>query len=329
MAEEQIDNNAKFEKVVVENDETMGKNAEHIPPQPEATAEATVSISLDETTVNEEIQDIDLSEIDAYLKTLVPGVLKLSENLVTIGEKFKKISASFEDRLSDIDNHFKRYDALFIKKNKLIQMTLIGSIGAVFLSLTMMFIAGYNYSNQVTNMNALSISLAKRLSEVNSGLVTFEQLYQSISSVNESIERLQLLSENQSDSINDGVTDLASQISATSSNIDASLSQWETLTSNYSNAIKEQQASTLNRMVALTEQLIASQNGLLDSTPTLNELVGLKNEINALIVLERNNFMEAISASQKETQEDVNMEIPEPPAPLQYKRETNENEKLQ
>lgn len=325
MAEEQIDSKTELESTPVENDEAAEEFAENILSESEGEQEAKEAIDLAGAEINEEIQDIDLSEIDAYLKTLVPAVLKLSENLATAGEKIQKTSASLDGRMREIDTNFKRYDTLFIKKNKLIQMTLIGSIGAVFLSLTMMFIAGYNYSNQVTNMNALSISLAKRLSEVNSGLVTFEQLYQSISSVNENIERLQLLTENQSDSISDGVNDLSNQISATSEIIDASINQWETLTSNYSTTIQEQQASALNRMVALTERLIASQNDLIGATPTLDELVGLKNEINALIVLEKNNYMEAISASRKNAQEDASPENPEQPTtpPLQYKRETN------
>ena len=324
MAEEKIDSKTAFENTPTENDVVGEEVTENTLPESEEKQEVEEAIDLPGAEINEEIQDIDLSEIDAYLKTLVPAVLKLSENLATAGEKIQKTGSSLEGRMREIDTNFKRYDALFIKKNKLIQMTLIGSIGAVFLSLTMMFIAGYNYSNQVTNMNALSISLAKRLSEVNSGLVTFEQLYQSISSVNENIERLQLLTENQSDSISDGVNDLASQISATSESIDASMNQWETLTSNYSTAIQEQQESSLNRMIALTERLIASQNDLIGATPTLDELVGLKNEINALIVLEKNNFMEAISNSRKNAQEDAILEIPETQAPpLQYKRETN------
>lgn len=324
MAEEKIDSKTAFENTPTENDVVGEEVTENTLPESEEKQEVEEAIDLPGAEINEEIQDIDLSEIDAYLKTLVPAVLKLSENLATAGEKIQKTGSSLEGRMREIDTNFKRYDALFIKKNKLIQMTLIGSIGAVFLSLTMMFIAGYNYSNQVTNMNALSISLAKRLSEVNSGLVTFEQLYQSISSVNENIERLQLLTENQSDSISDGVNDLASQISATSESIDASMNQWETLTSNYSTAIQEQQESSLNRMIALTERLIASQNDLIGATPTLDELVGLKNEINALIVLEKNNFMEAISDSRKNAQEDAILEIPETQAPpLQYKRETN------
>lgn len=324
MAEEKIDSKTAFENTPTENDVVGEEVTENTLPESEEKQEVEEAIDLPGAEINEEIQDIDLSEIDAYLKTLVPAVLKLSENLATAGEKIQKTGSSLEGRMREIDTNFKRYDALFIKKNKLIQMTLIGSIGAVFLSLTMMFIAGYNYSNQVTNMNALSISLAKRLSEVNSGLVTFEQLYQSISSVNENIERLQLLTENQSDSISDGVNDLASQISATSESIDASMNQWETLTSNYSTAIQEQQESSLNRMIALTERLIASQNDLIGATPTLDELVGLKNEINALIVLEKNNFMEAISDSRKNAQEEAILEIPETQAPpLQYKRETN------
>jgi hypothetical protein len=144
---------------------------------------------------NNKLQEIDLSEIDAYLKTLVPGVLGMSENLVVLGDKFQSLIGEMNQRVKTVDVNINRYELLLVKKNKLIQMTLIGSMAAVFLTLTMMFVAGFNYTSQVNQMNALSISLARRLSEVNSGLVTFEQINQSIAALSTSTEQLMLVTE--------------------------------------------------------------------------------------------------------------------------------------
>ncbi len=269
-------------------------------------------------------KEIDLAEIDAYLKTLVPGLLGMSENLVALGEKFQDMNRTMGMRINDVDRNILRYDSLIVKKNKLILITLVGSIGAVLLSLTMMFVAGYNYSAQVNRMNALSVSLARRLSEVKSGLVTFEQINQSITDLSNRMERLQLIAENQSDTIRDTASEMQAQIGLTGVRVDESLLRWQdTMTSALNNVALENRTTSSN-IVRSVEQLDASQRRLMDTTPTLRELVELKDQVAALIVLERNRYLEAISAAQAQVREssETTAEQPAMDTPLQYRRVT-------
>jgi hypothetical protein len=269
-------------------------------------------------------KEIDLAEIDAYLKTLVPGLLGMSENLVALGEKFQDMNRTMGMRINDVDRNILRYDSLIVKKNKLILITLIGSIGAVLLSLTMMFVAGYNYSAQVNRMNALSVSLSRRLSEVNSGLVTFEQINQSITDLGNRMERMQLIAENQSDTIRDTASEMQAQIGLTGVRVDESLLRWQdTMTSALNNVALENRTTSSN-IVRSVEQLDASQRRLMDTTPTLRELVELKDQVAALIVLERNRYLEAISAAQAQVREssETTAEQPAMDTPLQYRRVT-------
>lgn len=267
------------------------------------------------------LQEIDLSEIDAYLKTLVPGVLGMSENLVVLGDKFQSLIGEMNQRVKTVDVNINRYELLLVKKNKLIQMTLIGSMAAVFLTLTMMFVAGFNYTSQVNQMNALSISLARRLSEVNSGLVTFEQINQSISALSTSTEQLMLVTETQSETLSQGLLAIESQLALASTQLDDSLDSWQTSVSDELSAMLQDTRSSSAGIVRAIEQVGAAQRGLQETTPTLRELVGLSEQISALIVLERNQYLEAIAAAQAEEAPSESVEADAPVPPLQFRRD--------
>jgi hypothetical protein len=273
---------------------------------------------------NNKLQEIDLSEIDAYLKTLVPGVLGMSENLVVLGDKFQSLIGEMNQRVKTVDVNINRYELLLVKKNKLIQMTLIGSMAAVFLTLTMMFVAGFNYTSQVNQMNALSISLARRLSEVNSGLVTFEQINQSISSLSNSTENLMVTTEMQSETLTRGLTDIQSLLAASATETDASLTQLQANVAQEMSGILQDTRSSSAGIVRAIEQVGAAQRGLQETTPTLRELVALREQISALIVLERNQYLETIAATQSAAAAEVADEPVEPEAPpLQFRRNTD------
>lgn len=286
-----------------------------------ALESAEAPASDDRVEHSNKLQEIDLSEIDAYLKTLVPGVLGMSENLVVLGDKFQGLIGEMNQRVKTVDVNINRYELLLVKKNKLIQMTLIGSMAAVFLTLTMMFVAGFNYTSQVNQMNALSISLARRLSEVNSGLVTFEQINQSISALSASTEQLMLVTETQSETLSQGLLAMESQLALASTQMDDSLGAWQSTVSDELAAILQDSRSSSAGMVRAIEQVGAAQRGLQETTPTLRELVGLREQISALIVLERNQYLETIAAAQAEEALPEAVEADATEQPLQYRRD--------
>jgi chromosome segregation ATPase len=267
------------------------------------------------------VHEIDLSEIDAYLKTLVPGVLGMSENLVVLGDKFQGLIGEMNQRVKTVDVTINRYELLVAKKNKLIQMTLLGSLAAIFLTLTMMFVAGFNYTSQVNQMNTLSVSLARRLSEVNSGLVTFEQLNQSISALSNSTEQLMLSAEIQLDTLAQGLQAIELRLASSSTEMDSALNVLQANMSTEMSAMLQDARSSSAGMVRAIEQVGAAQRGLLETTPTLRELVALREQISALIVLQRNQYLETIAATQARQLPAQEEPAEPPPSPLQYRRD--------
>lgn len=279
------------------------------------------AVQSNDKTEESKLQEIDLSEIDAYLKTLVPSVLGMSENLVVLGDKLKGLINEMGQRVKTVDTSVNRYELLILKKNKLIQMILLGSVGAIFLALATMFVAGLNYSSQVNQMNALSISLARRLAEVNSGLVTFEQLNQSIATLGDSTERLMIVAETQSDTLGQALASIESQLALASTQLDESLVQWQSSVSSEMTGLLQDTRSSSAGIVRAIEQVGAAQRGLLETTPTLRELVALREQISALIVLQRNQYLETIAAAQARQLPAVDESAEPPPSPLQYRRD--------
>jgi hypothetical protein len=168
-------------------------------------------------------------------------------------------------------------------------------------------------------MNALTVSLARRLSEVNTGLVTFEQLNQSVAALSNSTERLLLTAETQTDSLSQGLTSIESRLTTSASEVDESLGQWQSSIAQEMSAMLQDTRSSSAGIVRAIEQLGTAQRGLLETTPTLRELVALREQIAALIVLERNQYLETIAASQSAAAVAEEPLAPEPP-PLQFRR---------
>ncbi len=277
----------------------------------DANDDSTSRTGAESETANanaEKVQDIDLSEIETYLKNLVPGVLKMSETLLSLSSQFQRMTSTLESKVKETDLNIRRYDMLLVKKNKLVQMTLLGSLGAVFLALTMMLVAGFNYSKQVNSMNALSLALAGRLSEVNSGLVTFEQLNQSISLLNASMERMQLVTESQTDTLADGLAEITAQGATATAAVEQSLVNLQTAIEGGVRAgIAEQEALAANVIQAL-RGFENQQQALRESTVPVRELLQFSEQIEALITLERARFLEAIAEA------DGALNAPPPPA---------------
>lgn len=114
--------------------------------------------------------------IETKLETLIPNVLSMSESILQLAEtsgeltdQLRTNAAAFEDIIAD-------YDHLLQRKNRHMLGLLGTSVGVILICLLLVIFMSLSFSRQVNNMNALSLTLGRRIAEVNSGLVTFEEL---------------------------------------------------------------------------------------------------------------------------------------------------------
>jgi hypothetical protein len=245
-----------------------------------------------------DVNHIDLVEIDSYLKVLVPSVVTMSEVMTGLITKCERITTELKQRIYTIDTSVNRYEKLLVQKNKILQITLAASIGIVFISLVLVLTAAFNYSKQVNNMNALSVSLAKRLAEVNSGLVTFEQINSSINTLSNSMDRLAVTSETQMDMISEAGLQIQAAMLQSETLMNAGLNAHSETVNATIGLLRRESVSSSEQVVNAMESIRSQQLEVSRMVPAVNDLLGLKNEISALILLERNKYLDALAAEQ-------------------------------
>lgn len=271
-----------------------------------------------------DVNHIDLVEIDSYLKVLVPSVVTMSEVMTGLITKCERIITELKLRVDATNKSVSRYEKLLVQKNKLLQITLASTIGVVLVSLVLVLTAGLNYSKQVNNMNALSVSLAKRLAEVNSGLVTFEQLNISINSLSNSMAQLAVQSETQMGLISAVESQMQAAMLQSEQLMTAGLATHSVNVSSIIETLLSEKSSSADQIVNAIESIQAQQLELSRLVPAVNDLLGLENEISALILLERNKYLDALAA-ERTIRESVLIEPPEEPvrSDILYQRITD------
>ncbi len=259
----------------------------------------TKNSSKDEAvgTKLEVLEEVDESQL---------GVL--TESLLSTGEdmsKLLKATNSLTDRLKDVSNRYSglvnSYDHLIKKKDKHLLYLMASSIGVIVISLALVVVMSFSFSKQVNNMNALSMSLTKRIAEVNSGLVTFEELNASIRALDESTLQLAQQVEAQQKK----VQDVADQIGIdTRDQIEQSKLLLSEQMNSLGTTVTALQRESQNQQYYVNQNSTAVQ-GLQSELEVMRgsvgQLIALKNSVDALVVLERERYIEAIQSKSTET----------------------------
>jgi len=252
-------------------------------------------------------------EVSEEVDTNQLGVL--TESLLSTGEDMSKLliaTKSLADRLKNVTNNYtelvNNYVNLIKKKDKHLLYLMASSIGLIIISLAVVVVMSFSFSKQVNNMNALSVSLTKRITEVNSGLVTFEELNGSIRSLDESTLQLAQQVEAQQKTVQDIVVQ-------TGNNTREQIEQLKQYFSGQNDAM----SSTLTALEkeSQNQQYYINQNStavqglgaqLELMSKSIAELTVLKNSVEALVILERERYLEAIQSKSTDTVQSANLE---------------------
>jgi hypothetical protein len=262
--------------------------------------------------------------IETKLETLIPNVLSMSESILQLAEtsgeltdQLRTNAAAFEDIIADYDN-------LLQRKNRHMLGLLGTSVGVIFICLLLVIFMSLSFSRQVNNMNALSLTLGRRIAEVNSGLVTFEEL-------NLSIGRL----ENAVLGVANGMQEQQVVLA------EMGVQQGETnlqLVESIKAALAEQSTSVgaivggVQAEVARTGSTVAQSNSALQSLRlevdgigvSIAGLLEMRASLDALVTLEKERYLDqmrsqqaatsAAAAQQRDAAISFQREVPEPAA---------------
>jgi hypothetical protein len=260
--------------------------------------------------------------IETKLETLIPNVLSMSESILQLAETSGELTAQLRTNAAAFEDIIADYDNLLQRKNRHMLGLLGTSVGVIFICLLLVIFMSLSFSRQVNNMNALSLTLGRRIAEVNSGLVTFEEL-------NRSIGRL----ENAVLGVANGMQE--QQAALTEMGVvqgEASLQ----LVENVKSALAEQSTSVgaivggVQAEVARNAAAVSQSNSVLQSLrlevdgvgTSVAGLLEMRASLDALVTLEKERYLdqlraqEAASAASAAVQRDsaiiYQREVPEP-----------------
>ena len=262
---------------------------------------------------------------ESKLETLIPNVLSMSESLLELAETSGQLSTQLRQDVAQFEEIMGDYDELLVRKDRHAMILMGVSVGVIVLSLLLVLVMTFSFSRQVNNMNALSLTLGRRLSEVNSGLVTFEELNGSIGQLEAAVlavaktaEAQQLTMDKMVDSqqtVNEGMQKALA---------DAMASQAAAVKSAVGNL--ESAVATGARVQDQSMDVLQSLRLEVDAVGTSTEsLLGLRQSIDALITLEKERYLERLDAQRAavaaESQENASIRfqrpVPPPPQPAQ------------
>jgi len=260
-------------------------------------ASEKINSSSDAASKEESTEEIDESQL---------GVL--TDSLLSTGEDMSKLliaTNSLAYRLKDVTGSYtelvNNYDKLIKKKDKHLLYLMASSVAIIIISLAIVGVMSYSFSKQVNNMNALSMSLTKRITEVNSGLVTFEELNASIRGLDDSTLKLAQEIEIQQKA----VQDIAIK---TENNTRGQIEQLKLF-------FTEQMGSIGQTVTALQKEIQNQQKYVIQNydavqgmqselevmDQSMAQLITLRSSVDALVVLERERYLEAIQSKSEET----------------------------
>jgi len=252
-------------------------------------------------------------EVSEEVDTNQLGVL--TESLLSTGEDMSKLliaTKSLADRLKNVTNNYtelvNNYVNLIKKKDKHLLYLMASSIGLIIISLAVVVVMSFSFSKQVNNMNALSVSLTKRITEVNSGLVTFEELNGSIRSLDESTLQLAQQVEAQQKTVQDIVVQTGNN---TREQIDQLKQYFSGQNDAMSSTLTALEKESQNQQYYINQNSTAVQGlgaQLELMSKSIAELTVLKNSVEALVILERERYLEAIQSKSTDTVQSANLE---------------------
>ncbi|GAB5500235.1 MAG: hypothetical protein PsegKO_25460 [Pseudohongiellaceae bacterium] len=267
--------------------------------------------------------DIDLTEVESQLQALVPAVIEMTEHVTQTSEVNKEFRGELEQERTLTSKAIKQYQAMLDKQKKTMTIVLSASIAVLLIGCGVIGITAASYSKQSNNMNAMSLALGKRIGEVSSGLATFEQINQSLATMQQTIERLQLDSELMRSEYATFKTENQSLLDDSLSSLnDNFVAQTQALSDRIGMAETEYQ-STKDSLTEASEAISGLRGRVDNASSKADQLLSLQEALDALVVLERERYLEQLRAQLQQpsdTTETVDNEAQPDESLIQYSR---------
>ena len=224
-----------------------------------------------------------LPDFDVLSASLVEAVDFSTENTKRLESQEKKLSTALST-LAD----FKKQQV------KLATIMLVTTGGIVAVTLGLFLVAILSLSGKGDELSALNLALGKRIVNMNTGLESFEGAKAEVSNLRSIVEELSVALEQTQASYQDSEQGIAGKLSTYSASLVSGLNdQNDTLGRSFE--VLESKVSTFEASLQqFSERLSDTDKTLADIEGNSQELLDVREVIDALLILEREKYLEAI-----------------------------------
>ena len=266
---------------------------------------------------DKEIDQVDVKNFiikqelgDTLLDTNISGD---SSHITNIKQEFEKFLETLQDEKlyftnfsRDINSLTKNQITSMASQRKLINILFGVCAVILFISLLITTVAVFSFSSKSSDFGIMSDALATRIVNMNTGLDQFQDIQEEISNLYNTVEVISL----ESEKTNNSIVAFKDEISAVLERLqsDLSLKYEESLTEqidSYNNL--QDRFSTINsRMLSLENAFEEASEADLIFFTEMKRLENFVNQIDALILLEKEKYLDQIRLSQQVMENEEN-----------------------
>lgn len=257
-----------------------------------ASSEGEGDAAVEAALVSPQIDPESVSK----LQILTSSLLKMSENMIHLLEGVKALNGRLNAASGNFEKTLSGYKELVKRKEKQVFIALGSAVAVILVCVATTLLMSISFGKQVTNMNALSLGLSRRIAEVNSGLVTFEEINGSIRALNDSLLSIATGQEQTQQDFQVLKQDLSVSLLEEFASNKVLISEQVNILGGTINSLRDNSGGIAEKLSANVNSVERMQGQLNSLAEQLDRLRTFESSIEALITLERENYLEAIRA---------------------------------
>ena len=290
-----------------------GENAEADKPSNEGLVDDVQSENSQETPdpstsqiASDEFDEddyIDVSAIESELQLLLPNLKNISETLVDAVELSTQNAKKLKNQESTLIAAFKSLNDFKKEQVKFGTIMLVTTGGIIAVALGLFLAAILSLSGKGDELSALNLALGKRIVELNVGLTSFEEAKAEVATLRGVIETLAVGVEQTQASYSESEQEIQGQLSVYSESLVSELTNQNTILGESFDALSSKVTAFDAKINSFDSRLQQTDRTLADIQENAKALLEVRDVVEALLVLERERYLDALELKSTEPAE--------------------------
>ena len=270
--------------------------------QPQVSEEALAFVAAARAAADEFDDDdyIDVSAIESELQVLLPNLTNISETLVDAVELSTQNSKKLKSQESTLIAAFKSLNEFKKEQVKFGTIMLVTTGGVIAVALGLFLAAILSLSSKGEELSSLNLALGKRIVELNVGLTSFEEAKAEVATLRGIIEELAVGVERTQASYSESEQEIQGQLTNYSESLVTELTNQNATLGGSFDALGGKVAAFEAKINSFDSRLQQTDRTLADIQGNAKALLEVKEVVEALLVLERERYLDALDLESPE-----------------------------